>query len=91
MKPEEKKFFKLCYLNITRIASNGLQKGNSSVNDVMICFSKKIPPKRMLYYLNKWTDLGFYDYGTNICFGWFIEDKFPKRYLDLLEKENNGE
>ena len=52
----------------------------------------RIPTKRCWYYLKKWCDLGFYDYGVSLDLGWFCPDKFPDRYKELLkpEKDQDG-
>lgn len=75
MKKDEKFFFAMCYITReTRVPYDLL-----SVPTV-----KEIPLKKLDYYLRKWTDLGFYDYGTNLFFGWFYEDKIPERYKKVL-------
>ena len=73
MKPSEKCFFKICYLlTMNRVYT---------VREVIQMFDGVIPYKRMIYYLRKWTQLGFYDYGVTLDLGWIIPHKIPIRYL----------
>ena len=43
--------------------------------------------KRCWYLLEKWSRLGFYNYGVSLDLGWLEMDKLPDRYKALL-KEN---
>lgn len=81
MKDDEIRFFRTCwewwhnekapFLNIRLI-----------INIV----SEFIPVKRCWYLLEKWTRLGFYDYGVTLDLGWFYPDDLPLRYKELIEE-----
>lgn len=75
MKNQEKFFFVLCY---------DMRKYCVPYDFINSKIVKEIPRKQLKYYLTKWTDLGFYDYGVNLFFGWFYPDKLPERYKDVL-------
>ena len=49
------------------------------------CLRKIIPYKQFVYYLKKWEELGFYDYGVNQELGWFYPENFPDRYKEIIE------
>ena len=95
IKPEERKFFR--YL-IRQIDYND----DSNVSNMLTCngtirdhanrFSEKynIPYKQLMYYLEKWTNIGLYDYGVSLDLGWFcyinsliLGTKF-KTYSDII-------
>lgn len=52
---------------------------------VYACFRKIIPYKQFVYYLKKWEEFGFYDYGVNQELGWFYPENFPDRYKEIIE------
>ena len=60
MKNQEKAFFVLCY---------DMRKYCVPYDFVNSEIIKNIPRKQLKYYLTKWVDLGFYDYGVNLFFG----------------------
>lgn len=73
MKPDEKCFFKICYvLTMNR---------QFTIREVIAMFDRVIPYKRMIYYLHKWCNKGFYEYGVTLDLGWFIPHKIPIRYF----------
>lgn len=78
MKDHEKIFFSLCY---------GL-RGIYKPRDVVNILSETIPHKRCWYYLRKWGDLGFYDYGVTEDLGWFYPDKIPPRYKENIKEQD---
>lgn len=55
--------------------------------DVYRHFYKILNTKQCAYYIRKWSGLGFYDWGVNEWFGWFVKSKneMPNRYKELLE------
>ena len=47
--------------------------------------------KQLDYYLTKWSDRGFYDYGTSLELGWFEFDKLEGEYKNIyIEHKANG-
>lgn len=85
MKEDEKKFFRLCYRYIR--SSNQFNIKTYTPGELINILDEWLPHKRAWYYLSKWDRLGFYEWGVTEDLGWFILDKIPQRYLDLL-KEN---
>ena len=75
MKPDEIVFFKICFK---------MREKNVSVREVINLFSGLIHHKRCWYLLEKWSRLGFYDYGVNLELGWFYVNEMPDRYRNLL-------
>ena len=74
MNPREKCFFKICYLlTMNRVYT---------VREVVKMFDGVIPYKQMIYYLRKWSGLGFYDYGVTLDLGWIIPRNVPARYFE---------
>lgn len=76
MKNDEKLFFLACY-------SVYLHGGRP--RDVIRMLDGMIHHKRCWYLLNKWSNIGMYDYGVTLDLGWF-SDYFhlPQRYKDVL-------
>lgn len=91
MKDDEKRFFVACY-NFGRESGNHIINPLNHVNDyltprnIIHILSGYIHHKRCWYYLQKWSDLGFYDYGVTLDLGWFYPEKLPERYKKLLEE-----
>lgn len=83
MKEDEKKFFRLCYRYITHIRDR-VHRGMYFPKDLIRIIDEWMPHKRAWYYLDKWSRLGFYDYGVSLGTGWIVDDKVPDRYLELL-------
>ena len=77
MKDHERIFFALCY-NL---------RGSMKPRDVVNLLADTIPHKRCWYYLDKWSSLGFYDYGVTLDLGWFYPDELPQRYLEIIKEE----
>lgn len=90
MKDDEKRFFRLCF-EVGRKIHNGLDYPYSYVTPRNLIFILEqcgvINHKRAWYLLEKWSELGFYDYGVTLDLGWFEPDKLPERYKDLLKGE----
>lgn len=76
MNDQEKFFFLVCY------ALRGFVKPW----DVYRIFRNVLPPKRAVYYLNKWERKGFYGDGVSEWSGRFYPSKLPSQYKALLEK-----
>lgn len=83
MKEHEKIFFALC----AHLCRNNLAKSSHYLNprDIVNILCETIPHKRCWYYLKKWSELGFYDYGVTLDLGWFYLNRLPQRYLDIME------
>ena len=76
MKPLERIFFKAC-----------LMKGDKFIQDICRTFSDLGFPIKILWrYLEKWNDIGFYDYGVALDMGWFYIDKLPIEYAKMYEE-----
>ena len=76
MKIYERIFFSLCY-NL---------RESFKPRDIVDILYDIIPHKRCWYYLEKWTSLGFYDYGVTLDLGWFYPEKLPVRYREIVEE-----
>lgn len=74
MKDQERIFFSLCY---------GL-RDTYRPREVVNLLADTIPHKRCWYYLEKWTNQGFYDYGVTLDLGWFCPEKLPERYRQIV-------
>ena len=76
MKPLERIFFKAC-----------LMKGDKSIRDICHVFSDLGFPIKILWrYIEKWNNIGFYDYGVTMDMGWFYIDKLPIEYAKMYEE-----
>lgn len=84
MKDDEKKFFRACYLYGR---TDVFQKEFILPRTIVNILAGYIYHKRCWYYLQKWEDLGFYEYGTALDLGWFIPENLPERYLELIKEE----
>ena len=81
MKEQEINFFKAIMKSCEpRFSSKYL------VPDSTVIIDYPLPDKVKLYYLGKWAyKFNFYEYGVNICFGWFLLDKMPDQYKSLFD------
>ena len=90
MKEDEKRFFVACY-RFGRASGNRRLYPSNSLDEyltprvIVNILRGYIHHKRCWYYLQKWSDLGFYDYGVTLDLGWFYPEKLPERYKKLLE------
>lgn len=76
MKPLERIFFMAC-----------LMKEDKFIRDICHIFSYLGFPIKILWrYLEKWNDIGFYDYGVALDMGWFYIDKLPVEYAKMYEE-----
>ena len=80
MKKDEKIFFLLC----VKWANPGNKLLPRVIIDILYDCGL-MHYKRGLYLLRKWAGLGFYEYGVSIDLGWFLFDKLPQRYAQLLD------
>ena len=94
MTDNEIKFFKTCY-NLTRKKVSVKFSGNISYEvpeyhfeQIIRFVSEFITEEKCLYFLEKWNKLGFYKYCTTIKIGYFLEEKFPEQYKNILEGIN---
>jgi hypothetical protein len=83
MKPLERIFFMAC------IHDCGYHSYNSSGIDSIIDTFERFgfSEKQLMYYLEKWSYRGFYDYGVNICLGFFVFDELKGEYKEIYESE----
>ena len=74
IKPEERKFFRylIRQIDYTNDSIN-MPTCNGTIRDHANIFSEKynIPYKQLMYYLQKWSNIGLYDYGVSLDLGWF--------------------
>lgn len=87
MKDDEKLFFILCVKYSCR------QVGKVRVREIIgiLHACHFIHYKRCWYLLQKWSGLGFYEWGVTMDLGWFDLNNLPERYAALLEEDaNNG-
>lgn len=77
MKDHERIFFALCY-NL---------RSSFRPRAVVNLLAGTIPHKRCWYYLEKWSDLGFYNYGVTLDLGWFELENLPPRYAEIIKEE----
>lgn len=75
MKDDEIRFFRTCWR---------LRHPDRFVRDIIYVVRDFIHQKRCWYLLEKWSNLGFYDYGVALDLGWFYPDKLPERYAALV-------
>ena len=73
IKPEERKFFRYLIRQIDYSDDISIRTKNGTVRYHANRFSEKynIPYKQLMYYLEKWSYIGFYDYGVSLDLGWF--------------------
>jgi hypothetical protein len=89
MKPLERIFFMAC-INECLYQSYG--KYGMSIYYIIEIFQRLgFSEKQLVYYLKKWSNRGFYDYGVNICFGFFVFDKLKGEYKEIYESEKGKE
>lgn len=80
MKDQERIFFSFCY---------GL-RDTYRPREVVNLLADTIPHKRCWYYLEKWTNQGFYSYGVTLDLGWFYPEKLPDRYRQIVAGQEPG-
>lgn len=82
MKNDEIDFFLTCF--VSRMLFNADIR--SVIDDIVL--EGKIPYKRCLYLIEKWSRKGFYEWGVSIDLGWFSDDidDYPEPYANLLRE-----
>ena len=81
MKDDEKMFFRICVrYRHGVIAPVRIREIVNILYDAGVMHYK-----RCWYLLDKWANLGFYEYGVTADLGWFVRDRLPERYAKLLE------
>ena len=76
MKPLERIFFQACVM----------QRGKMSVAKIIYIFcALGFSEKQLLYYVEKWNNCGFYDYGVALALGWFYSDRLTGEYKVMYE------
>lgn len=81
MKPNELKLIHLVY---TKRKPYERSEDDKSVRD-MIEISG-IPSKQCWYYLEKWCEKDWYEYGVNLELGW-LTPKGKKKFKEILEND----
>lgn len=90
MKPLERIFFMVCINEQLRV--DQLTKRELDVRDIANMFVRLgFPYKRLIYYVTKWSDRGFYNYGVTLDLGWFEFDKLKGEYIKIYEEVKNGQ
>ncbi len=86
MKPLERIFFQTCMMKCKLLGVSEAEDRFITVRNVIDVFwSLGFPIKRLWYYLKKWGNAGFYDYGVTEDLGWFYPDKLTGEYKVMYE------
>ena len=84
MKPLEEIFFRACVNEQTRkLRSSDRELNIRTIGNIFerLGFSYK----QLMYYVRKWSDRGFYDYGVTLDLGWFEFDKLTGEYKRIYD------
>lgn len=85
MKPLERIFFIACIREQMRVIE--LKDREFSVRIIGNIFSRLgFSYKQLMYYVEKWTHRGFYDYGVTFDLGWFYLDKLKGEYKTIYDE-----
>ena len=91
MKPLEKIFFTACIHNCICESYNEYMIHDSIREIIKIFVDLGFSWKQLEYYLTKWSDSGFYNYGVNLELGWFEFDKLKGEYKTIYtDKKQMG-
>lgn len=88
MKTLERQFFRhmirqIDYRESTRFILVTIKPIRFIMSD--FCNKKNCDYKQLLYYLDKWSRYGMYDYGVALDLGWFGDvNKYPFRYREII-------
>lgn len=86
MKDDEKKFFliiyKFCRYDSVIYRRDGARFTPRQIINVI---EPWMHHKRCWYLLEKWSGIGFYDYGVTLDLGWIYPNELPERYKVLVE------
>lgn len=84
MKPLEEIFFRACANEQKRCYR--LDNREFSVRAIGNIFERLgFSYKQLMYYVHKWSDMGFYDYGVTLDLGWFDFSKLTGDYKKIYE------
>jgi len=84
MKPLERIFFIACINEQRRVCDLGNRE--FSIRVIGNIFERiGFSYKQLMYYVQKWSDRGFYDYGVTLDLGWFNFDKLNGEYLEIYK------
>ena len=84
MKPLEEIFFRACVNEQKRkLRSSDREFSIRTIGNIFerLGFSYK----QLMYYVRKWCDRGFYDYGVTLDLGWFEFDKLTGEYKQIYD------
>ena len=82
MKPLERIFFMTCVNEQKRVLD--ISKREFSVRNIGNIFERLgFSYKQLMYYVQKWSNNGFYDYGVTLDLGWFDFEKLNGEYLAI--------
>lgn len=84
MKPLEEIFFRACVNEQKRkLRSSDRELSIRTIGNIFerLGFSYK----QLMYYVRKWSDRGFYDYGVTLDLGWFEFDKLTGEYKRIYD------
>lgn len=77
IKPIERKFFRYLIRQIDYEKTTQLDRDMAIIRDSVRYHANKFsnkynaPYKQLMYYLDKWSDKGIYNYGVTLDLGWF--------------------
>lgn len=86
MKEDEKKFFRTM-VKYCRQMRNGEMYGSTMPRTIISIIDEFIHHKRCWYLLQKWSRLGFYNWGVCLDLGWLELDELPERYIEVLKEK----
>lgn len=85
MKPLERIFFIACIREQMRVIK--LEDREFTIRIIGNIFSRLgFSYKQLMYYVKKWSDRGFYDYGVTLDLGWFDFDELNGEYKEIYEQ-----
>ncbi len=88
MKPLEEIFFRAC-VNEQKRKSHSSDR-ELSIRTIGNIFERLgFSYKQLMYYVSKWSDRGFYDYGVSLDLGWFEFDKLAGEYKQIYDSMTN--
>lgn len=90
MKPLEYIFFISC-CRACSFKSYWTHSKYSEIKKIVSLFvSLGFSKKQLIYYIEKWSVKGFYNYGVNILFGWFEFEKLTGEYETVYKEEKRN-
>lgn len=85
MKPLERIFFEACLHE--QLTTYDLSRKEFSVRVIGNIFSRLgFPYKQLMYYVEKWSLKGFYEYGVTLDLGCFYVNKLSGEYKKIYEE-----